>query len=110
VHPGRAVLLAAYQDWHCPACGHAERTRPYPPNTARLHVCPRLGMISAPLARAGTDCTIIANVREDYLAGEIQESTEDGRPIMGVSVVYADGHNDLVVKAPLAVVEAEAAG
>ena len=102
MHLDRAVLLEAYTDWACPACGYAERTRPLPPNAARFHVCPRLHMITAPLARAGTDCKLVAAERQDYLGREIQETGDDGRPYMNVTTVHADGHTDLAVHAPVA--------
>jgi hypothetical protein len=99
----RAVLLtAAYEDWHCPACGLAERIPALPPNAARMHVCPRLHMVTAPMVRAGADCKLVADEREDYLGGEVQETGDDGRPYMAVRTVYADGRNDVAVHAPLA--------
>lgn len=100
----RAALLAPpFEDWHCPACGAGERVcPPLPPNAARMHICPRLHMITAPMVRAGLDCTLVADEREDYLAGEVQETGDDGRPYMAVRTVYADGRNDVAVHAPLA--------
>lgn len=97
-----AVLIEAYTDWECPACGKWERTRPLPPNSARMHICPRLHYLSAPMVRAGADCTLVANLRADYLGSEIQAAGDDGRPYMSIATVYADGHNDLVVNAPVA--------
>lgn len=98
----QVMLLEAFQDWHCPACGHEERSQPVPPNGARFHVCPSLHMLTAPLVRAGTDAKVEAVEREDYLAGEVQRTGDDGRPYAGVRTVRADGSNDLAAFAPLA--------
>jgi hypothetical protein len=54
------------------------------------------------MVRAGSDCKLIANVREEYLGTEIQATGDDGRPYMSIYTVYADGRNDCVVNAPLA--------
>jgi hypothetical protein len=62
-----------------------------------MHVCAGLKGITAPLILKGSDCKVVAIEREDFLNGEIQASNEDGVPIMAVSTIYADGHNDLVV-------------
>jgi hypothetical protein len=97
-----AVLLDAYTDWFCPACGKEDRTRPVPPNSARFHPCPSLHDLSAPLVRAGSDCKLVANERQEYLGREIQATGDDGRPYMSVYTVYADGRNDCVVNAPVA--------
>lgn len=98
----RAVLLDAWQDWECPNCPAAERTRPLPPNASRFHACPGLHMLTAPLVRAGTDCQVIALERQDYLGSEIQQTGDDGRPYSGVHTVRADGSNDVAAFAPLA--------
>ena len=95
-------LLEAWQDWECPNCGRTERTRPLPPNATRFHPCPRLHMLTAPLVRAGTDCKVEAVEREDYLAGEIQRTGDDGKSYAGVRTERADGSNDLAAFAPLA--------
>jgi hypothetical protein len=98
-----AVLLQAWEDWECPECGAAERVSPpLPPNGVRMHTCPRLHYITAPLVRAGADCRLVAVEREDYLAGEIQTRGDDGRAYMAVRTDYADGRNDVAVHAPLA--------
>lgn len=91
------VLLDAWQDWECPACGTTERTRPLPPNGSRFHPCPGLHGLTAPLVRAGTDCKVTAVERGDYLAGEEQRTGDDGRPYMAVRTDYPDGSNDLAV-------------
>lgn len=95
-------LLVAYQDWYCPECGAEERTPPLPPNSSRMHTCPKLHMLTAPLVRAGSDCKLVATEREDYLGDEVQRTGDDGKPYMNVETVHADGHNDLAVFSPVA--------
>ncbi len=97
-----ALLIDAYQDWECPECGLEQRSRPVPPNGTRFHVCPKLHNISAPLVRAGADCSLTAVERMDYLGTEVQETGDDGVPYMNVTTRYADGHNDVAVHAPVA--------
>lgn len=94
-------LLEAWQDWECPNCHLTERTRPLPPNASRFHTCPRLHGLTAPLVRAGTDCKVTAEEREDYLGEEIQATGDDGRPYMAVRTTRRDG-DDLAVNAGLA--------
>jgi len=97
-----AVLLNPWVDWECPQCGTEERTRPLPGPGARMHTCPKLHYLTVPMVRAGTDCTIIASEREDYLGREIQRCGDDGRAYMNVTTIHADGHNDLAIYAPVA--------
>jgi hypothetical protein len=98
------VLLDVWQDWECPAkCGKEERTRPLAPNSARFHPCPKRHGLTVPLVRAGTDCTAVAMLREDYVAGElVQTAPDDGKPYASLLTYYADGRNDAVVYAPTA--------
>lgn len=96
------LLTGGWTDWYCPACGLEDRTRPFPPNAAHFHTCPRLHYITAPMVRAGYDARLVAVERQDYLAGEIQAAGDDGRPYMAVRTEYADGRNDTAVHAPLA--------
>jgi hypothetical protein len=95
-----AVLLNAYQDWHCPACGREERVSPPVPN--RFHTCPKLHFLTAPMVLAGSDCKVIASLRGDYAGREVLTLGDDGRPYMNVETWYADGRNDCVVFAPCA--------
>ena len=97
-----ALLLDAWVDWECPACGATERTRPIPVNSSRMHTCPKLHMLSAPMVRAGTDCKLVAVERGDYLRDEEQRTGDDGRPYMAVITEHADGSNDAHVFAPVA--------
>jgi hypothetical protein len=105
---GRPALLTGHIDWCCPNCPTQDTTPLLYPN--RYHLCPGLHGLVAPLVRRGTDCKVIALPREDYLGGEIQRTGDDGRPYGGVSVVRADGSNDLAMFAPLATASAEGMG
>jgi hypothetical protein len=97
------LLAVPYQDWKCPACGREERVcPPLPPNAARMHTCPRLHMIAAPMVPAAADAKVIAVERQDYLGREVQQTGDDGRAYMAVQTWYADGHNDTAVHAPVA--------
>ena len=93
-------LLDAWQDWECPNCHASERTRPLPPNASRFHECPKLHGLTAPLVRAGSDCKVVAAVREDYLGKEVQRTGDDGRTYMNVTTVHADGRTDAAVFSP----------
>ena len=94
-------LLQAFQDWYCPNCIVTERTRPLPPDASRFHACAGLHGLNAPLVRAGVRAAVVAEVRQDYLNGDVQATGDDGRPYMAVRTVY-DDHDDLVVNAGLA--------
>lgn len=95
------ALLESFDDWACPNCTVSERTRSLPPGASRFHTCAGLHMLTAPLVRAGTSCKVTAELREDYLAGEVQRTGDDGRPYMAVRVTRDDGE-DLAVNAGLA--------
>jgi len=98
-----ALLIDAYVDWECPACGKTDRTRPIPPNSSRMHDCPKLHGLTAPMQLAGTDCQITAIERGDYLHGEEQRTGDDSKPYMALNVEHADGHNDVFMYAAVAV-------
>lgn len=95
-------LLRAVQEWSCPNCPCRETTPPLPPNASRYHSCRGLHGLNAPLVRAGTDCKITAEERQDYLGRELQAMGDDGRAYMAVRTTHADGREDLMVNAGLA--------
>lgn len=96
-----AMLLQAWQDWICPNCRLSERTRPLPPGSSRYHPCPGLHGLNAPLVRAGVQCKVTAEERQDYLGAEVQARGDDGRQYMAVRTT-TDDHDDLLVFAGLA--------
>jgi hypothetical protein len=97
-----AVLLETWQDWECPNCYYTERTRPLPANASRMHECPALHGLVAPLVLEGADCKVTAVERGDYLRDEEQRTGDDGIPYMAVRTDHGDGRNDLAVFAPVA--------
>jgi hypothetical protein len=97
------LLRVPFDDWHCPnGCYCTETTPALPPGATRFHNCPNLHQLSAPLVRVGTDCSVEAIEREDYLGGETQATGDDGIAYMAITTRYADGRNDLAVNAGLA--------
>lgn len=93
----RHALIESWQDWECPNCNLEERTPVQPPNSSRMHDCPGLHGLTAPLVLLGTDCKVTAIERGDYLRGETQRQGENGKPYMAVETVHSDGRNDLHV-------------
>jgi hypothetical protein len=96
-----AAVLDAWQDWECPNCDLTERIRPLPPNASRMHTCPGLHMLTAPLVPAGTRCKVTAEERQEYLGDEVQATGDDGVTYMAVRTTRDDGC-DLAVNAGLA--------
>jgi hypothetical protein len=94
-------LFHAVQDWYCPNCPVTDRTPALPPGSSRYHPCPGLHGLNAPLIRAEIRCKVEAEVRADYLNGEIQATGDDGRPYMAVRTTRDDG-DDVMVNAGLA--------
>lgn len=102
-----ALILDAWVDWVCAnGCGAGDRTRPLPANATRMHNCPRLHGLVAPLVPAGTDCKVYAVPRGDYLNGEEQRTGDDGTPYMSVMTEHADGHTDALAFPAVAVIRA----
>lgn len=94
-------LLVPQLDWSCPNCWTTCQAPPLPPGQAKMHTCPGLHMLAAPLIPAGTRCKVEAVERPDYLAGEIQRTGDDGKPYMAVVTTRDDGQ-DAAVNAGLA--------
>lgn len=99
------VLLDTWVDWACPNCLVTERTRPVPPNAARMHDCAGLHGLTAPLVQAGTDCKVIAVERGDYLRDSEQRTGDNGKPYMAVETHRGDGSNDTYAFAEVAVMK-----
>lgn len=70
----------------------------------RLHVCPGLKGLTAPLVRAGVRCKVTAVVRQDYAGRDLPQLDDDGRPVMAVQVTRDEGE-DCVILAPTAVMQ-----
>lgn len=94
---------------HEPACSSA---RPVNPADTRIpmHDCPAASLMSLPMIREDSRAVVRLVEREDYVgadAGQVRTDA-DGRVFMRSEVVHADGHADVYVYAPTAVVEARA--
>jgi hypothetical protein len=97
---GAATVAYTPVEWTCPNdCGQSAWTAPWMGN--RFHTCPKLGMLTAPLVRAGTRCKVWAQPREDYQGREMTQDDEHGRPWMAV-VTTRDTGQDVAVLAPCA--------
>jgi len=94
-------LLNAMVDWSCPNCQVTCQAPPVPPGTAKMHTCPGLHMLTAPMVPSGTKCKVTAEEREEYLGTEVQKTGDDGVPYMAVRTTRDDGC-DLIVNAGLA--------
>lgn len=91
--------------WECPNCDLTDVTHEAQPHT-RMHTCPGLKFLSAPMVPAGTRCKVEAKVREDYVGAERVATNEDGTPVMAVETTRDEG-NDVAVFAPCAQVAGE---
>lgn len=101
-----AVVLQVTAELVCPNGCACREHGPLPaPGSARMHPCPNLHGLAAPLVPAGTDCRVIAVRREDYLRGEHQRRGDDGAPYMAVVTEYGDGRTDAAVFAPAALAQ-----
>ena len=95
------ALIDNFTDWVCPECGLKDRTRNAGPHT-RMHTCPKLYGLTAPMVREGTKAHILAKEREDYVGTEKVTTDDRGRPVMSIITERPDGSNDTIVFAPLA--------
>jgi hypothetical protein len=109
VNTNGATLLAVERRWECPACDQTAVTHEASPHT-RFHACRGRGGLAgmwAPMVPAGSDCTIEAVERQDYIGRESVQVNADGRPVMSVIVRRADGSNDTAAYAPCATARIE---
>lgn len=101
------ILELPEQRWTCPNCTSTEVTRG---EANRFHYCPGLAGILAPMVPEGTDCTVRALEREDFVGDELVQYDGNGRPIMSLITERPDGTNDLIVNVPTARVGADSHG
>lgn len=90
--------------WVCPNCDTKDVTEEARPHV-RLHTCPALFGVTAPMVPAGTKCKVEAVEREDYIGNEKVQTDSRGRPIMAIITTRDDGE-DRVVLAPSAHIRA----
>ena len=95
------VLVSAVHDWYCPNCGKTDQTMEARPHS-RMHTCPKLRGLTAPMLPAGTKAKVVLNEWEDYIGKElVQTDPERNRPIRSV-VTTRDRGQDVTVFAPTA--------
>mgnify|MGYP001608707403 CR=1 FL=1 len=92
------MILSGEQHWRCPNCSASAVTVGQP---NRLHTCPGLRGLIAPLVLDGVRCTVVAEERQDYVGRENIRYDSEGRAVMAVRTVRDDGE-DLLVFAPTA--------
>ena len=95
------VMLATIRRWYCPNCRAEDVTTESRPHT-RMHTCPKMRGLTAPMIPVGTKAKITAHEREDYVGQEHVRLDEAGRPVMSITTEREDGQ-DVVVFAPTAV-------
>jgi hypothetical protein len=98
------VLLKPVHRWYCPNCRATDVTHEARPH-ARMHTCPKLGMLSLPMdllmVPEGTRAKVETHEREDYVGREQVFISPDGRPLMNVIITRDEGQ-DCAVFAPTA--------
>ena len=94
------TLLTPIVQWHCPNCGVTDVTREPAPHV-RMHTCPELRGLTAPLVRVGTKAKVTVTEREDYVGDEVVATDATGRPVQSVITERDDGQ-DVAVYAPAA--------
>lgn len=101
--PRGPVLIKAWADMKCPACGLEERVSPpLAPCESRMHFCPKLHGLAAPLVPQSMDCKLVAMPWEDWQGRTMTQDGDDGRPYSSIETIRADGSNDCRVLAPCA--------
>ena len=95
-----APRLRRETHWVCPNCDQTAVTDDPRPHS-RMHICIGLSGMSAPMVEDGIRCKVEANVRDDYVGGELVTVDGEGRPIMSVVTTRDDG-TDCAVFAPCA--------
>lgn len=98
---GSLPILQPVHRWYCPNCGKQDTTHEARPHT-RMHTCPKLRFLTAPMLPAGTAAKVELREREDYIGRElVQLDPERGRPVQSI-VTTRDAGQDAVVFAPTA--------
>lgn len=95
------ILEIPQQFWECPSCGLIDVTREQRVHT-RMHPCPALAGLTAPMVPAGGKARHVARDREDYVGHEQVRLDDNGRPVMAVTTEHDDGRQDCTIFAPAA--------
>lgn len=88
-------IVSSVTHWMCPNCAATDVTTEARPHV-RLHTCPKLHGLTAPMLPAGTRAKVEAVERQDYVGREIVTTDGRGRPIMSVVTTRDDGQDALV--------------
>lgn len=91
--------------WKCQHCNTVGVTRDG--ETNRMHNCPGLAGLTAPLVPEGVRCEVRVHEREDYVGKALVTHDGNGRPVMAVETIRDDG-NDIAVFAECATTRTEA--
>lgn len=96
-----SVKVRPVHRWHCPACGKQDVTHEARPHS-RMHPCPKLRGLTAPMQRAGIKAKLEVVERQDYVGGEVvQLDPERGRPVQSI-VTTRDNGQDVTIFMPMA--------
>lgn len=87
------------QQWECPNCNVTDVTEEVRPHS-RFHICSGLRGLTAPMVPVGTDCTVRAVTRQDYVGREIVTYDGEGTPVSAIETIRGDGSTDTAVFAP----------
>lgn len=93
-------ILQPEQRWECPNCDLIDVTHEAQPHS-RMHPCPGVRGLTAPMVPEGTKCKVVAEVREDYVGKELVTCDEEKKPIAAINITRDEG-NDVFVFAPCA--------
>ena len=92
-----------HTELRCPNCGKTAQVKNLVLSSARMHRCPKLRGLIAPMVRSSVTAEIVLHEREDYVGkSNVQLDPERKRPVMSMETKYDDGHTDLTVFAPAA--------
>lgn len=87
------MIVEGEQHWICPNCPAQAVTVG---QTNRLHTCPGLLGLIAPLVLDGVSCRVRAVEREDYVGCQDVRRDGHGRPVAAVLTERPDGSNDVM--------------
>jgi hypothetical protein len=90
------IILNNETHWECPNCDTKDVCS-IGPGQVRMHNCPGLKGLTAPLVPAGTKCKVESTAWEDYVVNDAAvRKDDDGKPVSAINVTRDDG-NDVVV-------------
>lgn len=100
------AILSGETQWECPNCDTKDVCN-VKPGQQRMHDCPGLHNLVAPLVPVGTRCKVERNLWEDYVRyDDAVRKGDDGKPVSSVTVTREDG-TDIAVFPAAAVARME---